>query len=123
MALLVPQGTEVLAGLEMGGIPIVTVMSQITGIPAAFIRKQPKDYGTCKYAEGAGLFGKRFVLIEDIVSSGGAIMDALAKLKADHLAPDSALCVIDRETGGKEALAGVDLPLKALFTISQIEDA
>src|SRR4051812_41250597 len=47
MASLVPANTEVLAGLEMGGIPIATMLSQVTGIPAAFIRKEPKDYGTC----------------------------------------------------------------------------
>lgn len=121
LADLVPEGTEVLAGLEMGGIPVVTMLSQVTGIPAAFIRKEAKDYGTCRYAEGASLAGRRFVLVEDVVSSGGAIIDALEKLKADGLSPGVALCVIDRETGGKEALAAVGLPLKALFTFSQIE--
>ena len=121
LALLVPPGTDVLAGLEMGGIPIVTMLSQVTGLPAAFIRKEPKEYGTCRYAEGASLIGKQFVLIEDVVSSGGAIVDALEKLKADGLSPKAALCVIDRETGGCEALARVDLPLKALFTFSQVE--
>lgn len=90
---LVPDGTEVVAGLEMGGIPIVTMLSQVTGIPAAFIRKEPKEYGTCQYAEGADLRGKRFTLIEDVVSSGGAIIDALARLKQDGLVPEAALCV------------------------------
>lgn len=123
MVALVPQGTEVLAGLEMGGIPIVTVLSQVTGIPAAFIRKEPKVYGTCRYAEGASLAGTRFVLVEDVVSSGGAIIDALEKLRSDGLAPVAALCVIDRETGGKEALSAVGLPLKSLFTFSQVERA
>jgi orotate phosphoribosyltransferase len=118
---LIPKDTEVLAGLEMGGIPIVTMLSQVSGLPAAFIRKEPKEYGTCRYAEGASLTGKRFVLVEDVVSSGGAIIDALAKLKADGLSPAAALCVIDRESGGRQALAGVGLELKALFTFSQVE--
>ncbi len=123
LAALVPEGTEVLAGLEMGGIPVVTMLSQVTGIPAAFIRKQPKDYGTCRYAEGASLIGKRFVLVEDVVSSGGAILDALQMLKDDGLVPTAALCVIDRETGGAEALSKVGLPLRALLTFSEIERA
>lgn len=123
MAALVPAGTEVLAGLEMGGIPIVTMLSQVTGIPAAFIRKEPKEYGTCRYAEGASLAGRQFVLVEDVVSSGGAIIDALGKLKADGFVPTAALCVIDRETGGKEALATAGLELKALLTFSQVENA
>jgi len=122
LAELLPEGIDVIAGLEMGGIPVVTVLSQVTGIPAAFIRKEPKDYGTCLYAEGASLKGKRFVLIEDVVSSGGAIIDALAKLRADGLEPEAALCVIDRETGGKETLAAAGLELKALLTFSEIEN-
>lgn len=121
MAPLVPPGTEVLAGLEMGGIPIVTMLSQVTGIPSAFIRKEPKEYGTCRYAEGASLQGRRFILIEDVVSSGGAIIDALAKLKADGMVPELALCVIDRQSGGAEALRAVGLGLKAAFTFAEIE--
>jgi orotate phosphoribosyltransferase len=122
MAPLIPSGSDALAGLEMGGIPIVTMLSQVTGIPAAFIRKKRKSYGTCQYAEGASLQDRSFVLIEDVVSSGGALIDTLSMLKADGLWPVSALCVIDRETGGKEALAGSGLELKSLFTYSQIID-
>ena len=123
MARLIPAGTEVLAGLEMGGIPIVTMLSQVTGLPAAFIRKEPKEYGTCRYAEGASLAGKRFVLIEDVVSSGGALIDSLAKLRADGLEPAGAICVIDRQTGGREALATHGLSLNALYTFDDIERA
>ncbi len=118
---LIPAGTEVLAGLELGGVPLATALSLRTGLPAAFIRKEAKTYGTCRYAEGASLVGKRFVLIEDAVSSGGAILDALRKLRADGLEPTAALCVIDRQSGGKEALAAADLPLLSVFERSDIE--
>ena len=125
LAELVPEGTHVLAGLEMGGIAIVTMLSQVTGLPAAFIRKEPKAYGTRRYAEGADLTGKRFVLVEDVVSSGGAILDAASKLRGDGCVAEAALCVsvIDRLTGGREALAAHGLPLKALLTLQQIERA
>ena len=123
LAALVPADTEVLAGLEMGGIPVVTMLSQVTGLAAAFVRKEAKQYGTCRYAEGASLQGKRFILVEDVVSSGGAILDALAKLRSDGLVPTCALCVIDRQTGGREALASAGLPLIALLTLDQIEQA
>ncbi|MBE8716605.1 orotate phosphoribosyltransferase [Cellvibrio polysaccharolyticus] len=123
LAALLPEGIEVLAGLEMGGIPVVTVLSQVTGLPATFIRKEAKEYGTCRYAEGASLAGKKFVLIEDVVSSGGAIIDALAKLREDGVEPVAALCVIDRETGGKEKLAEVGLSLISLLTFSEIENS
>ena len=109
LAPLLPPGPQALAGLEMGGIPIVTMLSQVTGLPAAFIRKTPKTYGTCQYVEGTALAGRSFVLIEDVVSSGGAIIDAFNMLKADGLAPTAAICVIDRETGGREALSAIGL--------------
>ena len=120
---LVPDGTEVVAGLEMGGIPLVTMLSQVTGIPAAFVRKEPKTYGTCRYAEGASLVGKKFTLVEDVVTKGGAIIDALAKLQADGLTPEAVLCVIDRQSGGTEALASKGLLLRALYTLEEVERA
>lgn len=123
MAKQIPPDTEVLAGLEMGGIPIACVLSQITGIECAFIRKEAKTYGTCKYAEGPNLSGKRVVLIEDVVSSGGAIVDALGKLEADDVHPEAIICVIDRQTGGTERLAQYGYVLHSVFTMQDIEHA
>lgn len=123
MANLVPPQTEILAGLEMGGIPVVTMLSQVTGIPSAFIRKDAKAYGTCKYAEGPNLIGKQVTIIEDIVSSGGAIVDSLAKLNADGVEPIAIICVIDRQTGGFENLQAAGHELTSLFTMEDIETA
>lgn len=120
---LIPAETTVLAGLEMGGIPIVTMLGQLTGLPTAFLRKEAKTYGTCRYAEGAELEGQRVLLVEDVVSSGGALLDTLAMLRADDVHPIGAICVIDRETGGVEAMAKAGVPLKALLTMSRIEAA
>ena len=120
LAAVVPPGTEVLAGLEMGGIPVVTMLRQVTGLPAAFIRKKRKDYGTCRHAEGATLTRRRFVLVEDVVTSGGAILDALSLLEADGLRPETAPCVIDRSSGGSEALTRIGLPLHALLTFREL---
>ena len=123
LARRLPADTEVVAGVELGGIPLVTVLSQVTGLPAAFVRKEAKTYGTCRYAEGASLAGRRFVLVEDVVSTGGALLDFVAMLAADGLKPTAALCVIDRETGGAAALAAAGVPLRALFTYAEIEAA
>lgn len=120
---LIPADTEVLAGLELGGVPIAAVLSQLTGIPTAFIRKEAKAYGTCRYAEGTELKGKRFVLIEDVVSSGGAILEAVRLLSADGLPVDHAICVIDRAAGGEAALRTAGVTLKALYTMHEIENA
>jgi len=123
MAKQVPAETEILAGLEMGGIPVVTMLSQITGIPAAFIRKSAKEYGTCKYAEGPDLTGKKITIIEDVVSSGGAILDALDHMAEDGLHPIAVLCVIDRQTGGLENLATKGHDLLSVFTMEDIENS
>jgi len=71
---LIPEGTEVLAGLEMGGIPIATALSLKTGIPVAFVRKKAKEYGTCKLAEGIEIQGKNVCIIEDVATTGGQIL-------------------------------------------------
>jgi len=98
-------------------------LSQITGLPAAFLRKEPKAYGTCRYAEGADLKNKNVVLVEDVVSSGGAILDAVAALRRDGINPVIALCVIDRQTGGRESLGRDGIELRSLYTMEQIEKA
>ena len=121
MAGLVPEEVDVLCGLEMGGIPIVTMLSHLTGLPAAFIRKEAKTYGTCLYAEGADLADRKLLIVEDVVSSGGAIIDAVTKIRNDGFPIDRAICVIDRETGGKEKLLENGIELSSLFTMSDIE--
>ena len=120
MASLLPPDTEILAGLEMGGIPVVTALSQVTNLPSAFIRKEAKAYGTCKYAEGPSLADKKVVLIEDVVSSGGAILDALEKLRGDGIHPLAAICVIDRQTGGAENLAKSGLELRSVLKMEDV---
>ncbi|ASP37368.1 orotate phosphoribosyltransferase [Bacterioplanes sanyensis] len=123
MVTLIPAETEVLCGLEMGGIPIVTMMSHYSGLPAAFIRKQAKEHGTCRYAEGADLHNKKIVLVEDVVSSGGAIIDATNMLRADGIEVTLALCAIDRQTGGKEKLADHGVDLKSALTAADLDNA
>lgn len=121
LAKLVPSGTEILAGLEMGGIPVVTALSRETGIPASFIRKRRKEHGTAKFAEGPSLIGRKVVIVEDVVSSGGAILDSTRMLRTEGIELQAALCVIDRETGGKEALHEEGVELIALFRMSEID--
>ncbi|MBW3537146.1 MAG: orotate phosphoribosyltransferase [Actinobacteria bacterium] len=116
MALLVPETTEILAGLEMGGIPVVTALSRETGLPAAFVRKERKTYGTCKIAEGPDLSGKRVTIVEDVVTRGGAVVDAIGNLRDDGAELAVAVCVVDREQGGREAITDAGLELRALFT-------
>ncbi|MEU4395944.1 orotate phosphoribosyltransferase [Kribbella sp. NPDC023855] len=120
MAPLVPAETEVLAGLEMGGIPVVTALSRHTGLPCAFVRKEAKTYGTCRLAEGADVAGRRVLIVEDVVTKGGQIVLSTAELRALGANITHALCVIDRQQGGPEALAEADLTLIPLLTTTTL---
>jgi orotate phosphoribosyltransferase len=123
LAPLVPDGTEVLAGLELGGVPIATVLSQVTGIPAAFVRKEAKTYGTCQLAEGAGIEGKHVTVVEDVVTSGGQVVISCGDLRERGAVVEHALCVIDRESGGPAALADLGVELRPLFTMTELKAA
>jgi orotate phosphoribosyltransferase len=120
---LVPAGTQVLAGLELGGVAVATALSLTTGLPAAFVRKVAKTYGTCQLAEGASIAGRRVLIVEDVVTSGAQIVESGAQLRALGADVSAALCVIDRETGGRQALARADLTLNALFTKTELDRA
>ncbi|WP_433890451.1 orotate phosphoribosyltransferase [Streptomyces sp. CA-111067] len=123
MAPLVPAGTEVLAGLEMGGIPVVTALGRHTGLPCAFVRKQAKAYGTCRLAEGADVVGRRVLVVEDVVTSGGQILLSTAELRTLGADVRHALCVIDRGQGGAEALAAQQIGLLSLLTAADLKAA
>lgn len=118
---LVPGGVDVLAGLELGGVPIAAVLSQVTDLPTLFVRKKAKPYGTCRLAEGGELSGRNLLLVEDVVTSGGQILESTAELRSRGAIVTDALCVIDRESGGVAALADAGVALHPLFTMSQLK--
>jgi orotate phosphoribosyltransferase len=119
----VPSDADALAGLELGGIPLVTILSQLSGLPALFVRKKAKEYGTCRLVEGGEVAHRRLVIVEDVVSTGGAIIDAVRQLRANGAQTTSVLCVIDRESGASENLAGEGLELHAAFTMTDLLSA
>src|SRR5688572_9323682 len=123
MVPLLPAGSQLLGGLELGGIPLATMVSQLTDIPARFIRKQAKTYGTLRIAEGGDLDGYRVCLIEDVITSGGAVIDATHALRDEGAVVDTVVCVIDRQSGGREKLAELGLEMRAVFTKADLEAA
>jgi orotate phosphoribosyltransferase len=123
MAVLIPEGTEVLAGLEMGGIAVVTAVARHAKLPTAFVRKQAKQYGTARLSEGAEVAGRRVLVVEDVVTSGGQVVLSTGDLRKLGAHVDHALCVIDRGEGGTEALAAEGITLRALLTRSDLESA
>lgn len=119
LAALVPTGTELLAGLELGGVPIATALSLNTGLPVVFVRKKAKEYGTAKLAEGAPISGKKLLVVEDVVTTGGQIVRSVEDLRDHSAVVTHAVCVIDREQGGAAALGASGVELKALFRASE----
>ena len=121
MKALVPENTDALAGLEMGGIPVATVLSAQTGLPCAFVRKKAKEYGTCKLAEGADVNGKHITVVEDVVTTGGQIIESVRELRERGAVIDTVLCVIRRNPKADEILAEHGLTLKPAFTMEYIK--
>ena len=118
---LVPDGTELLGGLEMGGIPIATILSAETGLPTLFVRKEAKSYGTCKLAEGPGVSGRRVTLVEDVITTGGAVRDATRRLREYGAIVDHVVCAIDRSPEGENPLADVGLEVRPVLTKAQLD--
>ena len=123
MAPLVPDGVDAIAGLELGGVPLAVMLSQLTGLPTRFVRKQAKEYGTCRLAEGGDIEGRRLLVVEDVITSGGQVVLSTRDLRALGASVEHALCVIDREAGGKTHLAEAGVQLTPLFTMSALESA
>jgi orotate phosphoribosyltransferase len=121
LAALLPEGTEVLGGLELGGVPIATVLSQRTGLPTVFVRKKAKEYGTCKLAEGADVAGRRVTLVEDVITTGGAVRDATRELRAAGAVVEVVLCAIDRSPEGENPLADVGLEVRPVLTKAELD--
>jgi orotate phosphoribosyltransferase len=117
---LLPDDAEAVAGLELGGIPLATMVSQLSGLPALFVRKEAKDYGTCQLAEGGEVDGRRLAIVEDVVTTGGQLLLSRSALRERGADVRAVLCVIDREAGGRENLAAEGLELRSVLTASSL---
>lgn len=118
---LVPAGTEVLAGLELGGVPIATALSLATGLESAFVRKQAKTYGTAKLAEGAELAGRQVLVVEDVITTGGQVVTSTEDLRRLGAKVEHVLCVIDRSDGTHDGLRAAGLRMIALLTATDLD--
>ena|SRR6266540_5433388 len=116
MVALVPPGTEMLGGLELGGVPLATILSSMTGIPALFVRKEAKTYGTCRLAEGGDPAGRTVVLVEDVITTGGAVLDAASALRGQGATVTTVVCAIDRSTPRQDGLATHGITVRSVLT-------
>jgi orotate phosphoribosyltransferase len=109
-----------LAAPELGGVVLGAGLSLELGLPLLLVRKLSKEYGTGKRIEGRFEPGERVALVEDIVTSGGAAVQAAEALREAGIVVEDLFCVVDREEGGAEAAAAAGLVLRPLFTSPEL---
>lgn len=109
-----------LAAPELGAVALAAGVSLETGLPFLIVRKEAKEYGTRKGLEGAWQAGERVAVVEDIVTSGGAALSAIRRLREAGMVVEDLYCVVDREEGGRDAAAAEGVRLRPLFTSTEL---
>ena len=120
LAPMLPEGVARIAGTALGAVPLATALSLRTGLPSVFVRADAKAYGTGKAVEGVLEHGDRVVLVEDVVTTGGASLQALEALRAAGAEVVRVVAVVDREQGGAERFAASGVDFQALFTRTEL---
>jgi orotate phosphoribosyltransferase len=110
-----------LAGMELGGIPLATLLSQKTGKPCLFVRKVAKTYGTCNLVEGGFKVGENVVVIEDVITVAGQVCMSVKQMRELGLKIQHVICVIDRQQGGQDNLKDIGCSLASVFTQEELE--
>jgi len=115
-----PAGTTLLAGAELGGIPLVTSASLAAGLPCVFVRNQRKDYGTSKLIEGRIAPEDRVLIVEDVATTGGQALEAAKVIQATGARVLGIVATIDRLEGARENVEAAGIPFEALFTVRDL---
>ena len=106
-----------------GAVALTAAASLASGLPFVIVRKEQKDYGTARRLEGDFVAGEEVCLVEDVITSGGAAVEAVRALREAGLTCRIALCVVDREEGGADALAREAVRLAPLFRAAEVMTA
>jgi orotate phosphoribosyltransferase len=114
-----PDATR-LAGPALGAVALAASASLASGLPFLIVREAAKEYGTANRLEGAFEPGETVCVIEDVVTSGGALAEAVAALRDAGLVVRNAVCVVDREEGGADALARIGVRLRSLYRAADL---
>jgi orotate phosphoribosyltransferase len=109
-----------LAGPALGAVALAASASMASGLPFMIVRGETKEYGTANRIEGPFEAGELVCLVEDVVTSGGALAEAVSALREAGVVVRTAVCVVDREEGGSDALARLGVRLRALFRAEEL---
>jgi orotate phosphoribosyltransferase len=113
-------GATRLAAPELGAVALAAAASLESGLPFLIVRKEAKEYGTANRLEGPYEAGECVCLVEDVVTSGGALLESVVALREAGLVVNTAVCVVDREEGGADALARHAVRLRPLFRAGEL---
>lgn len=114
------KGYDLLAGMELGAVPLVVAVSLETQIPYVIIRKEKREHGTGKQIEGGEVKGKSVLIIEDVTTSGGSVIKTIQILRENNAEVEKALVVVDREAGTREKLKKLEVEFIPLVSVSEI---
>ena len=116
----IPPSTTLLAGAELGGIPLVTTAAMASGLPCIFIRSQKKEYGTSRQLEGKLSGADQVVIVEDVATTGGQVLEAAEIIKECGATIEAIIAVIDRCEGAKENIESAGYQFVSLFTTQDL---
>jgi orotate phosphoribosyltransferase len=120
MAARLPEGTDRLAGAELGGIPLVSATSLASGLPCVFVRNTRKEYGTARQIEGGLVSGDKVVFVEDVATSGGQAIEAAEAITAQGAHVIRIIVTVDRQEGARENIEAAGYSFDALFTTTDL---
>jgi orotate phosphoribosyltransferase len=111
---------DIIAGMELGAVPLIVALSLEIKKPFVIIRKAKRDHGTSKQIEGDDVGNKKVLIIEDVTTSGGSVIEAIKILKNEEAIVDKVIVIVDREFGAKDKIKNFGLDLIPLLNISEI---
>jgi len=114
------KGYDMLAGMELGAVPLVVALSLETDIPYVIVRKEKREHGTGKQIEGASIDKKKVLIVEDVTTSGGSVLKTIQILRENNGIVDKVICVVDRESGAREKIESLDVSFSPLLSVSDI---
>ena len=107
-------------GVVLGGVPLATAVSMETDLPLILIRKSEKEYGTGGRFVGDFKEGSKILLLEDVTTSGGSVMDAIVAIREAGAVVDRVITVVDRESGAEKSLSDIGVKLVPLVRASDL---
>ena len=116
-----PDSYDRIAAPELGAVPIASVVSIVVKKPFVIIKKATKEYGTSKLIEGFYKAGESVVMLEDIMTTGGAVLRACEIAEQAGLNVNGIIGIVNREEGAIENIQSAGYNVKALMTSSELK--